>query len=330
MKVLLTGGRSMIGAAVARQLADRGDQVTLLQRRPAGLGLPEVLADLADPAETTAVRRAVEGQDAVIHLAAKVGILGTWPEFVAANVTGTSTIVAACRELGVSRLVYVSSPSVAHSGSALVGIGATPADPEHATGHYARSKAMAEQLALAADQPDLRVLAIRPHVVWGPGDTQLVARIVDRARSGRLPVLGTGAALVDSTYVDNAVDATVAALDRIDQVHGCALVVTNGEPRPIAELIAGFAIAGGAPAPHRHLPATLGKVAGGAVEALWGARRLLGRPPVTDPPMTRFLAEQLSTAHWFDQRQTRELLDWRPRIDLDTGFARLAAAYAAA
>ena len=330
MKVLLTGGRSMIGAAVARQLADRGDQVTLLQRRPAGLGLPEVLADLADPAETTAVRRAVEGQDAVIHLAAKVGILGTWPEFVAANVTGTGTIVTACRELGVSRLVYVSSPSVAHSGSALVGIGATPADPEHATGHYARSKAMAEQLALAADQPDLRVLAIRPHVVWGPGDTQLVARIVDRARSGRLPVLGTGAALVDSTYVDNAVDATIAALDRVDQVHGCALVVTNGEPRPIAELIAGFAIAGGAPAPHRHLPATLGKVAGGAVEALWGARRLLGRPPVTDPPMTRFLAEQLSTAHWFDQRQTRELLDWRPRIDLDTGFARLAAAYAAA
>ena len=330
MKVLLTGGRSMIGAAVARQLADRGDQVTLLQRRPAGLGLPEVLADLADPAETTAVRRAVEGQDAVIHLAAKVGILGTWPEFVAANVTGTSTIVTACRELGVSRLVYVSSPSVAHSGSALVGIGATPADPEHATGHYARSKAMAEQLALAADQPDLRVLAIRPHVVWGPGDTQLVARIVDRARSGRLPVLGTGAALVDSTYVDNAVDATVAALDRIDQVHGCALVVTNGEPRPIAELIAGFAIAGGAPAPHRHLPATLGKVAGGAVEAVWGARRLLGRPPATDPPMTRFLAEQLSTAHWFDQRQTRELLEWQPRIDLDTGFARLAAAYAAA
>lgn len=186
---------------------------------------------------------------------------------------------------------------------------------------------MAEQLALAADHPDLRVLAIRPHVVWGPGDTQLVAKIVDRARSGRLPVLGTGAALVDSTYVDNAVDAIVAALDRVDQVHGCALVVTNGEPRPIAELIAGFAAAGGAPAPHRHLPASVGKVAGGVVEAVWGARRLLGRAPTTDPPMTRFLAEQLSTAHWFDQRQTRELLRWRPRVDLDTGFARLAAAY---
>lgn len=328
MRVLLTGGRSMLGAAVARQLADRGDQVTLLQRRPTELGLPEVLADLADPADVPAVRNAVEGQDAVIHLAAKVGILGTWPEFVATNVTGTDTIVTACRELGVPRLVYVSSPSVAHGGSALVGVGATPADPDQATGHYARSKAMAEQLALAADHPDLRVLAIRPHVVWGPGDTQLVEKIIDRARSGRLPVLGTGAALVDSTYVDNAVDATVAALDRVDQVHGCALVITNGEPRPIAELIAGFAAAGGAPAPQRHLPAVVGRAAGGVAEAVWGTRRLLGRAPTTDPPMTRFLAEQLSTAHWFDQRQTRELLRWQPRIDLDTGFARLAAAYA--
>lgn len=328
MRVLLTGGRSMLGAAVARQLADRGDRVTLLQRRPTELGLPEVLADLADPADVPAVRNAVEGQDAVIHLAAKVGILGTWPEFVATNVTGTDTIVTACRELGVPRLVYVSSPSVAHGGSALVGVGATPADPDQATGHYARSKAMAEQLALAADHPDLRVLAIRPHVVWGPGDTQLVEKIIDRARSGRLPVLGTGAALVDSTYVDNAVDATVAALDRVDQVHGCALVITNGEPRPIAELIAGFAAAGGAPAPQRHLPAVVGRAAGGVVEAVWGTRRLLGRAPTTDPPMTRFLAEQLSTAHWFDQRQTRELLRWQPRIDLDTGFARLAAAYA--
>lgn len=327
MKILLTGGRSMIGAAVARQLAERGDQVTVLQRRPAGLGLPEVLADLADPADTGLIRQAIEGQDAVVHLAAKVGIAGTWPEFVAANVTGTDTIVTACRDLGVPRLVYVSSPSVAHSGSALVGVGATPADPEHASGHYARSKAMAEQLALAADGPDLRVLAIRPHVVWGPGDAQLVEKIIDRARRGSLPVLGTGAALVDSTYVDNAVDATVAALDRVDEVHGCALVVTNGEPRPIAELIAGFAAAGGAPAPRRHVPAVVGRIAGGAVEAIWGARRILGRPAASDPPMTRFLAEQLSTAHWFDQRQTRELLQWEPRVDLDTGFARLADAY---
>jgi nucleoside-diphosphate-sugar epimerase len=270
----------------------------------------------------------VAGQDAVVHLAAKVGISGSWPEFLRSNVTGTGVVVEACRDLGVARLVHVSSPSVAHTGTSLVGIGAGPADPDRARGHYARSKAMAERIALAASGDELRVLAVRPHLVWGPGDTQLVAKIVERARRGSLPLLGSGAALVDSTYVDNAADAMVAALDRVEGVHGRALVVTNGEPRPIAELIAAMATAGGVPPPARHVPVGVGMLAGGVVEAVWALRGALGRP-AGDPPMTSFLAEQLSTAHWFDQRETRELLQWRPAVDLDTGFRRLADAYAA-
>jgi nucleoside-diphosphate-sugar epimerase len=170
------------------------------------------------------------------------------------------------------------------------------------------------------------VLAIRPHLVWGPGDTQLVARIVERARRGSLPVLGTGAALVDTTYLDNAVDALVAAVDRVEVVHGRALVVSNGEPRPIGEILAAIATAGGAAPPSRHVPAAIGTLAGSVVEAVWAIRQGLGRP-ATDPPMTRFLAEQLSTAHWFDQRETQRLLGWRPSVDLATGFARLAASY---
>ncbi len=323
-RVLVTGGRSLLGGAVARQLAERGDRVTVLQRRPAGLGLPEILADVAD---REAVRRAVGHSDVVVHLAAKVGIGGRWSDFLSTNVTGTGTLVQACRDLGVSRLVHVSSPSVAHAGSSLVGVGAGPADPGNARGHYARSKAMAELIALAADGPELRVLAIRPHLVWGPGDTQLVARIVDRARRGTLPVLGSGAALVDTTYLDNAADALVAAVDRVGRVHGRALVVSNAEPRPIGELIAAIAAAGGAAPPSRHVPVAAGTLAGVAVEGLWALRRAAGRPAATDPPMTRFLAEQLSTAHWFDQRETQRLLDWRPAVDLTTGFARLAASH---
>ena len=306
LRILVTGGRSLLGAGVARRLAGRGDHVTVLQRRAAGLGLPEVLADLAD---REAVQRAVAGQDVVVHLAAKVGISGGWPEFLRTNVAGTDAVVQACLGLGIPRLVHVSSPSVAHTGTSLVGAGAGPADPDHARGHYARSKAMAEQVALAADGPTLRVIAIRPHLVWGPGDTQLVARIVDRARRGTLPILGTGAALVDTTYLDNAVDALVAAVDRVETVHGRALVVSNGEPRPIGEILAAIATAGGAAPPSRHVPAAVGTLAGAAVEAVWAVRQGLGRPAAADPPMTRFLAEQLSTAHWFDQRETQQLLE---------------------
>jgi 2-alkyl-3-oxoalkanoate reductase len=318
MRVLVTGASGMLGRATATALAARGDEVTVLQRRPAGLPVREVLGDVADPA---AVTRAVAGQDAVLHLAAKVDVVGPWQEYAQANVVGTRTVVGACRAAGVPRLVFVSSPSVAHAGAALVGVGAGAADPAAARGSYARSKAMAERLALAADSPDLAVLAVRPHLVWGPGDTQLVARIVERARSGRLPVIGSGAALIDTTYVDNAADALAAAADACGRVHGEALVVSNGEPRPVAEVLARLCAAAGVPAPRRRVPFPLAWAAGAAVEGVWAVTKRR-----STPPLTRFLAEQLATAHWFDQRRTREALGWTPRVSLAEGFARLAAA----
>jgi nucleoside-diphosphate-sugar epimerase len=232
-------------------------------------------------------------------------------------------VVQACRDAGVTRLVYVSSPSVAHSGRSLVGVAAEPADPLSTSGPYARSKAVAEQIALAADRGALGVVAVRPHLVWGPGDTQLVGRIVARARAGRLPIIGSGAALVDSTYVDNAVDALVAAVDRCPQVRGEALVVTNGEPRPIGEILVGLCTAAGVRPPHHRVPKRLAVGAGAVLQAVWPNGN-------GEPPITRFVAEQMSTAHWFDQRRSREALHWRPRVSLDEGFAALARWYAAA
>ncbi|GAA2017631.1 NAD-dependent epimerase/dehydratase family protein [Nakamurella flavida] len=315
MKVLLTGASGMMGRATAHRLIARGDQVTVLQRNPAGLDCREVLGSLTDPA---AVARAVAGQDAVLHMAAKVDVVGAAAEYHRVNVEGTATVVDACRTAGVGRLVNVSSPSVAHAGEPLVGVGAQPADPATAGSHYSRSKARAEQLALAADSPDLAVISVRPHLVWGPGDTQLVGRIVQRAARGGLPIIGTGAALIDTTYVDNAADAMVAALDACGPVHGEAFVVSNGEPRPVGEILDRICLAAGVPVPARSVPLPLARVAGTVVEAAWTVLRRRDTPP-----LTRFLAEQLGTAHWFDQRRTRQALDWVPQVPLDAGFARL-------
>jgi len=318
VKVLVTGASGLLGAGVARALAGRGDEVTVLQRRPAGLGLPEVLADVADQA---AIRDAVTGHETVVHLAAKVNVVGSWQEYRRANIDGTRNVVEACRKAGVTRLVHVSSPSVAHAGRSLVGVGAGPADPLSTRGRYARSKAVAEQVALAADRGSLAVVAVRPHLVWGPGDTQLIGRIVARARTGRLPVVGSGAALVDSTLVDNAVDALMAAVDRCPQVRGEALVVTNGEPRPIGEILVAICAAAGVRPPRHRVPRRLAVGAGAVLQAVWP-------PRAGEPPITRFVAEQMSTAHWFDQRRTREALNWGPRVSLDEGFAALARWYA--
>lgn len=318
MKVLVTGASGMLGAAVANALAARGDRVTVLQRRPSGLPHREVLADIAD---ADAVGAAVVGHDAVVHLAAKVDITGPWSDYARTNITGTRAVVSACTAAGVARLVHVSSPAVAHTGTALIGVGAGVADPRGVRGHYARSKAAAERVALGSDPGAGRpaVVAIRPHLVWGPGDTQLIGRIVARARAGRLPVIGSGAALIDTTYVTNAADALVAALDRCEHLDGQALVVSNGEPRPVAELLGRICAAAGVAAPRFSVPTWLARGGGAAVEAGWGVLRRTG-----EPPLTRFLAEQLSTAHWFDQRHTREALRWTPRISLDDGFAELA------
>ena len=327
MKILITGGTSLIGGQLAQTLAARGDEITVLQRRSSHLGLREVLADLGD---VDAVRNAAAGQDAVVHLAAKANVSGDPAEYLRINVGGTRTVVRAAEEAGVERLVYVSSPSVAHSGSSLVGAGAGPADPFQARGHYARTKAAAELIALAADSAALSVVAIRPHLVWGPGDTQLTGRIVARARAGRLPIIGSGAALIDTTYITNAVEALVAAVDRCPQAHGQALVVSNGEPRPIAEILGAICRAGGVAPPSRHVPVGLAIGVGVMSDGLAAARRwLAARSPAPigepgDPTMTRFLAEQLSTAHWFDLRATEAALDWRPRVSLDEGFRRLA------
>lgn len=329
MKVLVTGASGLLGGSLARALAARGDEVTVLQRRPSGLadeGLREVLGDIADP---HIAATATAGQDAIVHLAAKVNVTGAWADYARANVDGTAHLLRAATQAGVASMVFVSSPSVAHVGSSLVGEGAGPANPAAARGNYARSKAMAEQLALEADaRGDLRVVAVRPHLVWGPGDTQLVARIARRARAGRLPIIGSGAPLVDTLYLDNAVDALVAALDRCEQAHGQALVLTNGEPRPIGEILTAWAQAAGAPGPSRRVPARAAIGAGSLVDAVTALRLRLGHDLSTDPPITRFLAEQLSTAHWFDQRHTREVLAWAPRVSLDEGFDHLAAWFA--
>lgn len=322
MRVLVTGASGMLGGAVATALRDRGDHVRAFQRRPAGLtGVEDHLGSLTEPDD---VRRAVDGMDAVVHLAAKVSISGPESEYEDINIGGTAHVLDALRAAGGGRLVNISSPSVAHLGTSIVGLDATPADPAHARGPYARTKAAAELLAMGADGADgLLVTSIRPHVVWGPGDTQLVQRIVERAAHGRLPLLDQGLALIDTTYVTNAAEAIVAAVDRIDDVHGESFVVTNGEPRTVRDVLGGMCDAAGVPRPALRVPGSLARWAGRVIERVWDVR-----PGGDEPPMTEFLAEQLSTAHWFDQRRTQERLRWTPRVSMDAGFDELARYFA--
>lgn len=327
MNVLVTGATSLLGRSVAERLRRRGDSVTVLQRSESGLDLREHRLDLGS-ATLDELAPAVEGQQAIVHVAAKVGVVGSWDAFERANVAGTDRLLQAAAPAGVERFVHISSPSVAHAGSSLVGAAAEPADPSSTRGHYATTKAMAERLVLDEVAPQVAAsgmarIALRPHLIWGPGDTQLVGRIVERADQGRLATIGSGAALIDTIYIDNAADAIVAGLDRCPELSGTAFVLSNNQPRPIAELIERIVRASGRTSPRLRVPKSVARLGGTVAERVWETTKR-----EDDPPMTSFLAEQLSTAHWFDQRAVQEALQWCPAISLDEGFARLTAWFA--
>jgi len=317
VKILVTGATSLVGGHTATQLAELGHEVTVFQRSPSGLSVAEFRGSLTNINE---VRPAVAGQDAVVHLAAKVGVTGTWDEFHKTNVSGTQTLIETAQKAGVGRFVHISSPSVAHGGAALVGAPTGVADPTSTRGHYATSKALAEQFALAASSSSMPIVALRPHLIWGPGDTQLVGRIVAKTKAGRMAMIGSGNALIDSTFITNAVDAIVAAVDAAPGLGGQAFVVSNGQPRTVSELIGRIAVAAGLTPSDRHVPARLAFAGGWLAERTWERQQR-----TDDPPMTSFLAEQLSTAHWFDQRATRDALNWTPEVGIDEGFERLRA-----
>jgi nucleoside-diphosphate-sugar epimerase len=311
---LLLGG-------IAQQLASRGDEVVCFQRRENETTHSNITTFAGDIRDRGAVSEAASGCDAIIHGAARVGVMGSWEDFYSTNVDGTTNVLRAAEEHRIARLVYVSTPSVAHVGRSIEGDVATPATTGRKRTFYAESKAIAEILALQANSAELGVVALRPHLVWGPGDTQLVGRIVDRARQGRLVMVGSGNALVDSTYIDNAISAHIAALDAIAPGSSCAgkaYVISNGEPRTVNELMSRICLAAGVEFSPKHVPAVIARSIGSVVERIWPLIRK------DEPPITRFVAEQLGTAHWFDQRPVQEDLNWKPQVSLDEGFVRLA------
>ena len=312
MRVLVTGATSLLAAATVEALRDKGHEVVVLQRRPSGLDVEEHLGDIRD---AIAVERAGRLCEVVIHAAARVGIVGSAAEFASVNVDGTANVMRMARSEGAA-VVYVSSPSVAHTGHPLVAATATPAVLDHAAS-YPATKARAEQLVLSST--DVPSTAIRPHLVWGPGDTQLIGRIVERARAGRLVLIGGGSALIDTTYVTNSADALVAAAEGLRPGAPFAarpVVISNGEPRPIREIVERVCRATGSPFAPRSVPLNVARAAGVVAERLWRT---------TEPPVTRFVADQLGTAHWFDPLEARELLGWQPRVTLEEGFALLEA-----
>ncbi|MBI5239440.1 MAG: NAD-dependent epimerase/dehydratase family protein [Elusimicrobia bacterium] len=322
MKVLVTGGGGFVGGAVARVLRRHGHEVRSLSRREhpelAQHGVGEVPGDLLD---FDSVRAACRGADAVVHCAAKVGLWGPLEEFHKANVTGTGNVLRACQELGIRKLVYTSSPSVVFDGRDVEGWDESAPYSRSFDSFYSRTKATAEEMVLSSNTASFATVAIRPHLVWGPGEDKLVSRLLAKARNGELRRIGTLNKKVDSTYVDDAAEAHRLALDRLEPrspVAGRAYFISAGEPRPVWDVVNDILAAAGLP------PVTAAVSSLAARLAAWGYETFYAAAgKAEEPPLTRFLVQQLTTAHWFDISAARRDLGYSPQVPFEAALERL-------
>lgn len=321
MKILVTGGTGFLGGAVCRQLRARGDEVVSFARSRSDMldriGVVQVQGEISALDKVIA---ASQGCDAIIHTAAKAGIWGPLAEFTSANVGGTLAVLGACELNGIRKLVYTSTPSVVHAGGDIEGGDESLPYASHFAAHYPATKAVAERHVLEANGPKLATVALRPHLIWGPGDHHLLPRILKRQQQGRLRFIGKPKQ-VDTVYVENAAEAHLAALDRLEVGAACAgkaYFISQGQPIALDDMINKMLKACGRLPETRRIPVPMARLAGFVFESWYS---LTGR--TDDPPMTRFLAEQLSTAHWFDISAARRDLGYQPRVTLAEGLVRL-------
>lgn len=326
MKILVTGGGGFLGQALCRGLVERGHDVTSFNRGHYPeldvLGVRQVRGDLAD---RDAVIAAATGVDAIFHNAAKAGAWGSYESYHNANVVGTQNVLDACRVHDIGKLVYTSTPSVTHRATHPVEGGTADSVPygENFQAPYATTKTIAEKAVLAANDANLATVALRPRLIWGPGDQQLLPRLVERAKAGRLRFVGDGNNRIDTTYIDNAAQAHFDAFEHLAPGAACAgkaYFISNGEPKPVREIVNALLAAASAPQVTKTIPFRAAYAIGAVCEGLWPLLRLQG-----EPPMTRFLAEQLSTTHWYYMGPATQDFGYKPRVTIAEGLQRLEA-----
>ena len=323
-RILVTGGGGFLGGAIVRLLRDRGARVRSLSRGHYPeleiAGVEQFRGSLTD---REIVGKAVQGCELVFHVAAKAGIWGPYEEYHQANVVGTGNVLDACRQEGVSRLVFTSSPSVVFNGRDMEGVDESVAYPAHYEAPYPQTKALAEQEVLAANDKSFATVALRPHLIWGPGDNHLVPRIVAKGKAGQIRRIGKRENRVDSIYIDNAAEAHLLAAQKLQPgspVAGKVYFISQDEPLSVWELINRILACAGVAPVRKSIPVGLAWMLGGLCER---THALLGLPG--EPRMTRFVARELATAHWFNISAAKRDLGYHPRVSIDEGMKRLAA-----
>lgn len=325
-RTLVTGATGFLGSHLLARLRAEGRALTVVSRRPqpelAATGIRVVVGPLHEP---TVCAAAVAGTETVFHVAARVGVWGRYEDFYRDNVVATEQLLQAARAAGVRRFIYTSTPSVVFNGRDLAGADESLPLTTDCPSPYPLTKAQAERAVRAAHGPGMATVALRPHLIWGVGDPHLVPRILARARAGRLRIVGEGCNRVDMVHVTNATAAHLAAETALGATGdgpagGRAYFITNDEPVVLWDWINGLLTALGERPVTRRISLPAARRLGAMGETVWRLLRLNG-----EPPMTRFIAEELAKDHWFDLTAAKRDLGYRPAVTMAAGTAELVA-----
>ena len=322
-KILVTGGGGFLGQAIVERLVFQGDHVCSFSRKLyQNLDRLQVKQISGDITDKSAVDKAVRGVEVVFHTAAKPGIWGLYKDFYLPNVIGTQNIIDACLKHDVPYLVHTSSPSVIFDGSDMEGVTESVPYPDHYLAYYPLTKAIAEK-AVRKVSSEIGTICLRPHLIWGPGDNHLVPRILSRGKAGRLVKVGSGFNKVDVTYIDNAADAHILAAEKLKEkpeLSGKVYFITQDEPVFLWDMINAILDAGGIAPVKRSVSTPMAYLFGASFEFFYKTFHIR-----KEPPMTRFVAEELAKAHWFDISAAKNDLGYAPKISIPEGLNRLKA-----
>ena len=323
MTTLVTGGGGFLGLYIVEQLRDEGEAVRVLCRGEypclKELGVQVFRGDIRDQ-ET--VESAVMGCDTIFHTAAVPGIWGSWKQFHGINTQGTRNVISSAQRQGATRLIYTSSPSVVFDGTPHLDQDETAVYPSRYLCHYPKSKALAEQAVLGANGVSgLLTCALRPHLIWGPRDNHLIPRLIRRAKTGRLRRVGDGSNLISMTYVENAAWAhlkAAAALKPDSPTAGGAYFINEPEPVNLWDWINELLSRAGLEPVKKSISAKAAYRVGAVMEGIYSTLRIK-----SEPPMTRFLALQLSQSHTYSIAKARRDFGFEPQITIQEGMKRI-------
>lgn len=321
MKALVTGGGGFLGRHIVKQLLARGDEVAVFSRGAypnlEAMGATVIRGDLQD---SEAVNQACMGMDVVFHVAAKANPWGPWKSFYQTNVVGTQNVIDACRKQGIRKLIFTSTPSVIANGKSRSGVDESTPYPAHFEAHYPHTKAIAEQMVIEANGPDLLTVSLRPHIIFGPDDTQLVPRVLARARAGRLIQIGDGNNKVDLTYIDDAARAHLLAADALEEgapVAGSVYFISQDDPVNLWGWVNEVLTRLDIPPVKRRISLLVALVLAYVIEFIFRTFRLKG-----EPQLVPYVVNEMALDHYFDITRAKQDFGYEPLVSMEEAMRR--------